>query len=211
MAAESLVFAPSDAPARQKLLAAAITLIRRNGYAATSVDELCRAAGVTKGAFFHHFASKDRLAVAAAEHFTSVAAGWFMAAPFLRLEDPVDRLLGYVDFRLARLTDDLSQSTCLLGTLVQEAYEKSPEIREACFAGIKGQAGGIEADCAAAIAAHGLSMDPHGLALHTQAVLQGAFIVAKAAGSVEPARDSLVHLKRYLAMLFDRPMEGEGA
>jgi TetR/AcrR family transcriptional repressor of nem operon len=209
MAMESPASATSNAPARQALLAAAITHIRRNGYAATSVEDLCRAASVSKGAFFHHFASKEHLAVAAAEHFTSVAADWFRSAPFLQLADPVDRILGYVDFRLERLSDDLSQSSCLLGTLVQEAYESSEAIREACFAGMERQAGGIEADCAAAIEAHGLPLDAGALALHTQAVLQGAFIVAKAAGSVKPAEQSLVHLKRYLAMLFERPMEGE--
>jgi TetR/AcrR family transcriptional repressor of nem operon len=207
MMVESLQSPSVEAPARQKLLGAAITLIRRNGYAATSVDDLCKAAGVTKGAFFHHFASKDRLAVAAAEHFTDMAATWFRQAPFLQLEDPVDRLLGYVDFRLERLSDDLSSCTCLLGTLVQEAYESAPAIREACFEGIETQAGGIEADCAAAIAAHGLDMDPKALALHTQAVLQGAFVIAKAAGRIQPAIDSLNHLKCYLGLLFGRPWQ----
>jgi TetR/AcrR family transcriptional repressor of nem operon len=207
MMAESLQSPSEGAPARQKLLGAAITLIRRNGYAATSVDELCKAAGVTKGAFFHHFASKDRLAVAAADHFTATAATWFRQAPFLQLADPADRLLGYVDFRLSRLSDDLSSCTCLLGALVQEAYDSSPEIREACFAGIQRQAGGIEADCAAALAARGLTLDPKALALHTQAVLQGAFVIAKAAGSIQPAIDSLMHLKRYLALLLDKPWE----
>jgi TetR/AcrR family transcriptional repressor of nem operon len=204
MAAESL---PSTAPARQALLGAAITLIRRNGYSATSVDDLCRAAGVTKGAFFHHFASKDRLAVAAAEHFTSLAAVWFAQAPFLRLTDPADRVLGYVDFRLSRLTQDVGQSSCLLGTLVQEAYATSDEIREACLAGIERQAGGLEPDIAAALQARGLDLEPRALALHTQAVLQGAFILAKAASDIGPAVDSLVHLKRYLALLFGKPAD----
>lgn len=207
MTAESLPTDAAPPPARQKLLGAAITLIRRNGYAATSVDDLCRAAGVTKGAFFHHFASKDRLAVAAAEHFTETAAGWFQKAPFLQLADPADRLLGYVDFRLARLSDDLGTCSCLLGTLVQEAYETSGEIREACLAGITRQAGGLEADCALALAARGLTLDPRALALHTQAVLQGAFVIAKAAGSIQPAIDSLLHLKRYLALLLGRNWE----
>jgi TetR/AcrR family transcriptional repressor of nem operon len=204
---ESLPTPSSEAPARQKLLAAAITLIRRNGYAATSVDDLCKAAGVTKGAFFHHFASKDRLAVAAATYFTDMAATWFNEAPFLNLADPADRVLGYVDFRLSRLSDDVSQSSCLLGALVQEAYEKSPEIREACFEGIARQAGGLEPDLAAALAARGLALDPHALALHTQAVLQGAFILAKAAANIQPAVDSLGHLKRYLALLLGKDME----
>src|SRR3546814_5742043 len=56
--------------ARGKLVAAAHRTVRRKGYAATSVDEICVAAGVTKGAFFHHFVSKEALAVAAAEGWT---------------------------------------------------------------------------------------------------------------------------------------------
>lgn len=197
---------PLDPPARQKLLGAAITLIRRNGYAATSVDEICRAAGVTKGAFFHHFASKERLAVAAAGHFTDMAARWFTEAPFLALPDPADRVLGYVDFRIARLSDDLPQCSCLLGVLVQEAYATSPAIRAAAHAGIARQAGGLEPDLAAALAAAGSPLDPRGVALHTQAVLQGAFILAKAAGSIAPARESLTHLRNYLALVLGRPV-----
>jgi TetR/AcrR family transcriptional repressor of nem operon len=201
--------ANSNVPARQRLLGAAIMLIRRNGYAATSVDELCRAANATKGAFFHHFASKEQLAVAAAEHFTNMAAVWFEEAPFLRADDPAERVLGYVDFRIARLTDDLSQCTCLLGTLVQEAYGSSEPIREACFEGMARQAGGLEPDLAAALEARGLDLDPRALALHTQAVLQGAFILAKAAAHPAPAVESLMHLKRYLALLFGRHLEEE--
>src|SRR6266571_1105292 len=47
--------------ARTKLLEAALSVIRTKGYSATSVDELCAAAGFTKGAFFLHFKSKDEL------------------------------------------------------------------------------------------------------------------------------------------------------
>jgi TetR/AcrR family transcriptional repressor of nem operon len=201
---------PAEPPARQKLLAAAILLIRRNGYAATSVDEICRETGVTKGAFFHHFASKERLAVAAAEHFTSMAARWFEEAPFLRLPDAADRVLGYVDFRLGRLSDDLSRCTCLLGVLVQEAYESSPAIREAAFSGIRRQAGGLEPDLAAALEEAGSRLDPRALALHIQAVLQGAFILAKAAGSIQPAIESLGHLKHYLALILGRSNQHGG-
>ena len=48
---------------------AALPVIRTKGYSATSVDELCAAAGITKDAFFHHFKSKDELGVAAADRW----------------------------------------------------------------------------------------------------------------------------------------------
>ena len=59
--------------ARPALLDVALSVFRAQGYAGTSVDDLCRAAGVTKGAFFHHFRSKDDLAVAAADYWSENA------------------------------------------------------------------------------------------------------------------------------------------
>ena len=56
---------PTDkSSAKIKTFDAALAVIRSQGYAATTVDELCFAAGVTKGAFFHHFKSKEDLGVA---------------------------------------------------------------------------------------------------------------------------------------------------
>jgi AcrR family transcriptional regulator len=46
---------------RSAILRAASDLFGRQGYAATSVDEIAAAAGVAKGAVYHHFASKERL------------------------------------------------------------------------------------------------------------------------------------------------------
>ena len=104
--------------ARTKLLDAAFAVIRRNGYAATSVDELCRAAGVTKGAFFHHFKTKDDLAVAAANHWSTVTGALFAGAPYHDHADPLDRFLGYIDFRRALLQGEVHELTCLVGTMV---------------------------------------------------------------------------------------------
>jgi len=46
---------------KRKLLDAALRVIRAQGYAGSSVDDICREAGVTKGSFFHHFKGKDDL------------------------------------------------------------------------------------------------------------------------------------------------------
>lgn len=191
--------------AKLKLLEAALSVIRTKGYSATSVDELCATAGVTKGAFFHHFKSKDELGVAAADHWSVTTAAMFAKAPYHDHADPLDRVLAYVAFRKARLEGILPEFTCVVGTMVQETYETSPAIRDACDRSISGHAATLEADIAAAMQErnmHPADWTPKSLALHTQAVLQGAFILAKAKGSAEIAADSIDHLTRYLELLF---------
>lgn len=49
---------------RERILRAAAEQFTRLGYEATSVDEICFAAGVSKGAFYHHFPSKQALFLA---------------------------------------------------------------------------------------------------------------------------------------------------
>jgi TetR/AcrR family transcriptional repressor of nem operon len=191
---------------RGALLAAAFRVIREKGYAATSVDDICKAAGKTKGAFFHHFPSKEALAVAAAAYWAETTSALFAAAAYHQPEDPLDRLLAYVAFRKALLEGELADFTCLVGTMVQEAYGTSPAIRDACAASILGHAATLEADIAAAMDRHEIAGEwtAASLALHTQAVIQGAFILAKATGGPALAAESLDHLARYLELLFNR-------
>ena len=185
-------------------------MIRARGYSATSVDDLCRAADVTKGGFFHHFKSKEDLAIAAAGHFSTMAEGLFSTAPYRALEDPLDRLLGYIDFRRAILKGALPDFTCLLGTMVQETYDSHPGICAACERGISAHAATVEADIAAAMAKYGVSgpWTAESLGLYTQAVLQGAFILAKAKQGPAIAEDCVDHLRRYIKMIFAaRPLQ----
>ena len=194
----------SGATARQKLLDAALSLIRTRGYEATTVDDLCVAASVTKGAFFHHFDSKEALAVAAAEYWSETTGALFAAAPYHRHADPLQRVLGYIDFRKAILTGKVPEFTCLVGTMVQEVYESSPAIRGACDASISGHAATLEPDIAEAMARYHVrgGCTAQSLALHTQAVLQGAYVLAKAKGNAGIAADSIDHLRRYVVQLF---------
>ncbi len=191
--------------AREKLLDASFLLIREKGYSATSVDELCTEAGVTKGAFFHHFQSKDALAVAAANRWSEVSEALFQTAPYHQHRDPLDRVLGYLDFRKSLLkAGEVAEFTCLAGTMVQEVYRTHAKIREACDASISGSATMVEADITEAMKLYGVraKWSAQSLALHTQAVLQGAFILAKAKGGPEVAAASIDHLRRYIELLF---------
>lgn len=87
--------------ARLRLLEVARDIIRGKGFAATSVDDLCKAADVTKGAFFHRFGSKEALGVAAAEFWAETASTLFAEAPYHEPGDALARILAYVAFRKA--------------------------------------------------------------------------------------------------------------
>jgi TetR/AcrR family transcriptional regulator, transcriptional repressor for nem operon len=206
MSPQPMAASPSGG-ARGKLLDAAVAVIREKGYAATTVDELCSRAGVTKGAFFHHFPSKDSLAVAAANYWSELSDAVFSAAPYHRFADPLDRLLGYLDFRKTMLRGDVAEFSCLAGTMVQEAYETHPDIRDACYATIGSHAATVETLIADAMKRYRVRgpWTAESLALHTQAVLQGAFILAKAKGNAAVVEASIDHLRRYVELLFGRP------
>ena len=188
---------------KRKLLDAALHVIRAQGYAGTTVDDICREAGVTKGSFFHHFKGKDDLAVAATEHWTAVTGELFASAPFRSIADPRERVLAYIDFRASLITGELADFTCLLGTMVQETFSSHPTLREACNLGIATHARTVEADLAEAKRQYApkASWSPYSVALFTQAAMQGAFILAKAQNTPNVASDAIGHLRHYVASL----------
>ena len=195
---------PERGDARTRLLEAARDVIRRKGFAATSVDDLCQSAGVTKGAFFHHFKTKDALGVAAANFWAETTSALFARAPYHEPDDPLDRVLAYLDFRKGIIGGETFEYTCLVGTMTQEVHDSAPAIRDACAASIFGHAATLEADIKAARKQRNIDADwtAESLARHTQAVLQGGFILAKATGDPDLARESVDHLIRYVRGLF---------
>ncbi|MDD2923453.1 MAG: TetR/AcrR family transcriptional regulator, partial [Anaerolineales bacterium] len=57
---------------KSNIIASAIKLFSTHGYNTASVDDICKDAGVSKGAFYHHFKSKQAL-------FLALLDGWLLA------------------------------------------------------------------------------------------------------------------------------------
>ncbi|MBV8882080.1 MAG: TetR/AcrR family transcriptional regulator [Planctomycetaceae bacterium] len=128
---------------REKLLEAATAILGRNGYQATSVDEILEAAKVAPSNFYYHFKSKEELAI-------EVLEGYFeksrqeMAPVFMnRFLSATEKLERLHDALVKKVTQSGCCGGCPMGNLAQELSDSHPEFRmrlarhfEECIDGI---------------------------------------------------------------------------
>jgi TetR/AcrR family transcriptional repressor of nem operon len=189
--------------ARDSLIEAGTDLMRRSGYVATSVEEICTAAGLTKGAFFHHFPSKEALAEACLHNWQGQMATLHRSAAYQSLADPVEKVLASIDFMAELFANPGVQKSCLAGTTVQEVSETNPVLREAahaCFA--KGEAY-FQSLLDAACRERNMKLETASLAELWMSTIQGSLLLAKASRDPAVIGRNLAHFKNYLASLFN--------
>jgi TetR/AcrR family transcriptional repressor of nem operon len=191
--------------AKTKLLDSGRELMLRRGYTATSVDEVCAQAGVTKGSFFHHFSNKEEFGKALLGHHWSTMQEQLGAAPFMSLDDPLARVHGYLDVFVALAHDPQVEQSCLFGNLAQEVAPTNEPLRAECAGGFGRWTEQLAAELEAAKQRHapGARFDPAALAEYFIAVYEGSLVLAKANGDERVLADNVEHFRRYLDVLFD--------
>jgi TetR/AcrR family transcriptional repressor of nem operon len=188
---------------KERLLDKAQELVLSKGFTGTTVDDICRAAGVTKGCFFHHFDSKEELGQVLLERFCET--GERMHREFFGKDpDPLKRVRHYLDSMEKMVTDPARQKGCLLGAFAQELSDLDPRVRSTCCKGFAEWSEGLGEAIAAAKARHApkKNFDPQGLADHFVASIEGALILAKARKDMRVVQASIRHFRRYLDALF---------
>jgi TetR/AcrR family transcriptional repressor of nem operon len=113
---------------RNEILAAGLEALHNRGFNATSVQDITEAAGVPKGSFYNHFASKEELGAAVVEQYAlrSAQRGAILADSSLK---PLVRLRRYFEAMIA-LAPFPGAPGCLLGNFGAELSNQSPAIRE---------------------------------------------------------------------------------
>lgn len=191
---------------KRKLVDAGVNLMRARGYNATTVDEICTAAGVTKGGFFHYFKNKDEIAKAALVSFHEAKLRDYAAAPFRKLADPLERVFGRLDYIKGSYTGDLNHRTkgCLIGVFAQELAFTNPDLRAACQAYFSKIAEDFGNDLAAAKAVYApkAAFDPKSLATLYISIVQGSLLLAKAAEDSAIVAANIEQFRTYLQGLY---------
>jgi len=195
---------------KRVLLDAALKLMLAKGYTATSVDEICCAAKLTKGSFFHYFESKDDLALALAEYFFSRQCEMFGNAPFRQLKDPLERVFGRLNFMAALARDPRMPRSCLVGNFAQELSATHPEIRKFCAGVFEKGTADFAKDLAEAQKSHpsATKFDPESVARLLFTIVQGSMILGKAAQNTVVLSENVEHLRLYIEQLFGRTARG---
>lgn len=195
-----------DFPTKERLLDAAQGLMLAKGFTATTVDEICEKAKLTKGSFFHYFKSKEELGKAALNRFVAMMTQRFQEAPFHQESDPLKRIYGYLDCAIQCSKDPKAPKACLLGIFSQELSDGYPQIRSLCCGHFSQWAEGLRKDLGEAKAKYApkKDLDARSLAEHIIAVMEGSLILAKAQQDKGVIEQSLKHLKQYLRSLFGR-------
>jgi len=103
---------------RERLLQAASREIYRSGFQSARLDAILTSAGVTKGALYYHFKSKEALGYAVVEEVIAPDVRGKWVRPLQRVKDPIDALIGAVQ-RIPVRPEDV-RGGCSLNNLAQE-------------------------------------------------------------------------------------------
>ena len=125
---------------RERILELAEAAVLEKGFAATSIEELIVAAGITKSGFFYHFKDKGELASALMQryiaHNDAILTDIFGRAEELN-EDPLHGFLVALKL-LAEMTADLpgTHPGCLVASFCYQDRLFSQDVRELAFDGV---------------------------------------------------------------------------
>jgi TetR/AcrR family transcriptional repressor of nem operon len=193
---------------RERILDEAQTLILDRGFAGTSIDDVLAAAGTSKGAFFHHFPTKNHLARALVERYAEGDIAFleeFMARAEAESDDPAEQLVAFIR-AFEETADELvsQQPSCLYVSYVFERQLFDDGTNEVIVDALLAYRERIAAKIAAAAELHPTSspVDPPALADHITVTFEGAFVLTRALGEPSLMRTQLALVRRYVASLF---------
>jgi AcrR family transcriptional regulator len=139
---------------RRRLLRAARRLFAKRGYAGVGTEEIVRAAGVTRGALYHHFAGKRELLEAVYEQIEAELSEKIAAGALAAASDPIEALRAGAEMFLDHCMEPEVQRIVLLDAPAVLGWERWREIAAGYGLGL------IEGALGAAMEAGAIAQQP---------------------------------------------------
>ena len=194
-------------PTRDKILAESKALVFENGFSGTSIDQILQRTGITKGAFFYHFKTKNALAKALIEEFAREDI--FYLNEVLKKtenlkEDPLNRLLRFIQEFIDMMSGVTEPHSCLYATYTYEPSQFDQETLGHISETLLTWRTAMEQLINNVLEEYDtkFEIDIKSLADHTTVIFEGAFVVSKALNGRDLTADHLKHLKNYFELIF---------
>jgi TetR/AcrR family transcriptional repressor of nem operon len=194
---------------KQRILDAAQKQVLARGFAATSIDAIQEAAGISRGTFFYHYASKDDLARALIERYAgadAVLVDEMMARAESLATDPLQQALIFIALHEDMFRDvGLGDTGCLFASYSYEAGLFDDRTHQLIVGSIEHFRRVFGGKLEEALGRHGARVpdaDPYLLADMAYGVLQGAFILARTLSDPTVMVTHVRQFRSYLELLF---------
>jgi TetR/AcrR family transcriptional repressor of nem operon len=193
---------------KRKLIDATVALMLRQGFNATTVDEICAGAGVTKGSFFHHFENKDDIGQAAVKAWGEFGTSLYAEA-WQQPAEPLEEIHRLFDI-MEGLTRRPEPCVCLVGMLSQEMAGEHADFRAACARELDGWTDKMRSRLEAAKQQlkPAVDFDAAEAAWFLNSLWQGSMLVGKTRQSPEMIRANLRLARVYVDSLFTKIKDG---
>lgn len=184
---------------------ATVQLMLKQGFAATSVDQICAAAGMTKGSFFHHFSSKEAIGKAAVEWWGVFGTAQYAEAWKDAGLDPLEQLHRMFDIMIGFTEREDQVCTCMVGMMSQELAQTHPAVRAACAQELDVWTANVAKMLTTAKQKHPVQTDfePDQVAWFLNSLWQGSMLVGKVKQAPEIIRSNLRLARSYVDGLFN--------
>lgn len=192
---------------RNKLIEATGSLITKRGFNATTVDDICAEAGVTKGSFFHHFKNKDDIGEAVVR-----AWGEFGRVTYAKASEkpggPLAEIHAIFDI-MEGLTRQFTPCVCAVGMMSQEMSREHPPLRAACSSQLEVWTDNMRSRLKAAKEQFKTTtdFDPDEVAWFLNSIWQGSMLIAKTRQEQEMIRTNLKLARNYVDGFFVHPQK----
>ena len=195
-------------PTRNKILAESKKLVFENGFSGTSIDRILDRTGLTKGAFFYHFKTKNALAKALIEEFANDDIH-HMNMALEKTEhlkgDSLNRLLGFIQEFIDMMSDIKEPPSCLYASYTYAPNNFDQEILNRISETLltwRATMGRLIDEVLKEYTSKG-EVDIKSLADHFLVVFEGAYVLSKALNDPELTVHHLKHLKKYFELIFE--------